>query len=77
MLLMLASAWASVAHRHANEANSSLCQICIAAHSASPTVAALAPKPVFLELLTFTCQVLDAKQHLLAFALSVRPPPIA
>lgn len=77
LLLMLASAWAALVHRHTNEANSSSCQLCIVAHSLAPARAAASPKPVFRRVRVIRHQILDAKQRLLAFSLHVRPPPSA
>jgi hypothetical protein len=75
-VLMFASAWVIIVHRHSSEANSSSCQVCGAAHSTSPAVVSPAPKPVVREVLTVRCQSRDAKQHFVAFALYIRPPPI-
>ena len=77
LVLMLGSAWAEVVHRHANEANSASCQLCVAAHSLAPASAARTPKPVLRRVVAVKHQELDAKKFLLAFSLHVRPPPIA
>jgi len=77
LVLMIASAWAEVVHRHAKETNSSSCQLCIVAHSLAPASAAPSPRPVFQRVRVTKHQVLDAKHRLLAFSLYVRPPPIS
>lgn len=77
LVLMIGSAWAAVVHRHANEANSSSCQLCVMAHSLAPASPAPTPRPVLRRVLATRHQVLDAKQSLLVFTLYVRPPPAA
>jgi hypothetical protein len=75
LLLTLWSALAFAVHHHSNQDESASCQICIAAHSASPTNASPTPKPVFRRIVTLRLQRTAAKQRLIAFALCVRPPP--
>jgi hypothetical protein len=75
LLLTLWSALAFAVHHHSTQDESSTCQVCIAAHSASPTSTAPTPKPVFRRVVIFRSQAAAAKQRLIAFALSVRPPP--
>ncbi len=75
LLLTLWSALAFAMHHHANADESASCQVCIAAHSATPVIAAPTPKPVFCRLTEFRLQTAVAKQRLIAFALYVRPPP--
>jgi hypothetical protein len=77
LLLIVGSTWAAAVHKHADEANAASCQVCIAAHSSAPTTALSTPKPVFQRLLAVAAQISDAKQRFLAFALFIRPPPIA
>lgn len=77
LTLMLASAWAAVAHHHADEATSSSCQVCVVAHSVAPATAPPTPKLVYWQRFTVRHQVAEAKQELRTFALYVRPPPIA
>jgi len=75
LLLTLWSALAFVAHHHSSQNESGACQVCVAAHSASPTNASVAPKPFFRRVIVFRAQPTAAKQRLIAFALCVRPPP--
>lgn len=76
LLLTLWSAAAFVAHQHTDANESAKCTVCIAALSASPTVASLPVQAVFSVISTFRAgPVAAAKQRLIAFALSVRPPP--
>ena len=76
LLLTLWSALAFAVHHHSSQDESATCQVCIAAHSASPTNASPAPKPVFRRVLAFRPQPTDTKQQLIAFALYIRPPPV-
>ncbi len=75
LLLTLWSAFAFAVHRHSSQDESNTCQVCVAAHSASPTNAAPTPKPVFRRVVRFRPKPAAAKQCLVAFALYVRPPP--
>jgi hypothetical protein len=68
------SAMALVAHHHA-KGTESVCTVCVAAHSAAPTVAATLLHATFAPLLTLRAEPVSAKGRLVAFALSVRPPP--
>jgi len=75
ILLTLSSAVAIAVHHHSNSTDTVNCAVCVAAHSASPqSIPAIAPvefPAVSLQL----SKPLSAKQRLVAFALSVRPPP--
>jgi hypothetical protein len=75
LLLTLWSALAFAVHHHSSQDESTTCQVCVAAHSASPTTASPTPKPVFRRVVPFRPRPTDAKQYLVAFALYVRPPP--
>ena len=76
LLLMLSSAIAFVAHQHSDEKESVRCTLCVAAHSASPTAPAVLLRATFAAISIFHPEpVASAKQRLIAFALSVRPPP--
>jgi hypothetical protein len=77
LLLTLWSALAFAMHHHSSADESASCQVCIAAHSSTPVVAAPTPKPLFCRLATVRPQTAVAKQRLIAFALCVRPPPNA
>lgn len=76
LLLTLWSALAFAVHHHSSQDESAACQVCIAAHSASPTNSSPAPKPVFRRVIRFRPQPSSAKQRLAAFALYIRPPPV-
>jgi hypothetical protein len=77
LLLTLWSALAFAVHHHASQDESTRCQVCVAAHSASPTTASPAPRPVFRRVVELRPQPTAAKQRLIVFAQSVRPPPVA
>lgn len=75
LVLTLWAAFAFAVHRHSSGDESTTCQVCIAAHSASPTIISPPPKPVFRRVVPFRPRPASAKQRLVAFALYVRPPP--
>jgi len=75
LLLTLLSAVALVAHHHSSATEAAKCTVCIAAHSASPKATSTLPNATFVPLANFQPKPVSAKQHLLAFALCVRPPP--
>jgi hypothetical protein len=76
LLLMLSSAIAVVAHHHSDANESARCTVCVAAHSVAPTRVLLVPRVTFVAVGTLkTTPVVSTKQRLIAFALSVRPPP--
>jgi hypothetical protein len=73
---MVWSAIALVAHHHADGAESSKCTVCVAAHTAVPTSPTLSPHTNWLVVFPVKTEpVVAAKQRLIAFALTVRPPP--
>ncbi len=75
LLLTLWSALAFAVHHHSSQDESATCQVCMAAHSASPASPSPAPKPIFRRIVRFRLKPAAAKQRLEAFALYVRPPP--
>jgi predicted Na+-dependent transporter len=76
LLLIFGSAIAFAAHQHLDGTESATCTVCVAAHSTSPTVPALLLRTTFFAICTVvTVQIAAAKQRLIAFALTVRPPP--
>jgi hypothetical protein len=76
LLLMLWSAIAFAAHHHSDGDESAKCSVCVAALSAAPTAPALPLCTVFLAVSRVRTEpVAAAKQRLIAFALTVRPPP--
>lgn len=75
LLLTLGSAVATVVHHHSGASDSAKCTVCVAAHSARPSVASslssisaklVAAVPIF---------TVRTQQRLVPFALNVRPPP--
>jgi hypothetical protein len=76
LLLMLSSAIAFVAHHHSDGNETTQCMVCIAAHSAAPTSPVVSAVVTFVALTTLRAKSIESpSQLLLAFALSVRPPP--
>jgi hypothetical protein len=76
VLLTVWSAFAVVAHSHSTTADAARCGVCIAAHSASPAVAAAAPAPTAFSVSAIEARPLALRQRLIGFALCVRPPPV-
>ena len=76
LLLTLCSAVATVTHHHSSANDAAKCTVCVAAHSASPQAAAVLPNQTFVRVLITRSEPVSAKQRLVAFALSVRPPPV-
>jgi hypothetical protein len=77
LVLTFWSAIAFVAHHHSNATESAKCTVCVAAHSAAPKAAANLLNALFTPISTFRAEPVFAQQHLVAFALCVRPPPPA
>ena len=77
LLLTVWSAVAVVVHHHANGTESVRCTICVAAHSAAPKAQAHQLHATFVPVFTLKAQAVSASGQLIAFALSVRPPPTA
>jgi hypothetical protein len=75
LLLTLFSAVALVAHHHSSAGDAAKCTICVTAHSAAPQVSAVLPNRTFVRASISRSEPVSAKQRLVAFALSVRPPP--
>ncbi|MGD0988743.1 MAG: hypothetical protein ABR874_13090 [Candidatus Sulfotelmatobacter sp.] len=75
LALTIWSAFAFAVHRHSSQDESAACQVCVAAHSSSPTTAAPTPRPVFRRAVHYRPKPTSAKQWLSVFALYVRPPP--
>jgi hypothetical protein len=75
LLLTLWSAVAFIAHHHSSATDALKCTVCIAAHSAAPKATSNLPTATSVSLSTFRLEPVSAKQRLVAFALSVRPPP--
>lgn len=77
LLLTVWSAAAVVMHHHADGTESIKCSVCVAAHSAAPKASVHLPHATFAPVDTFRTQPVSARTRLVAFALSVRPPPAA
>jgi hypothetical protein len=75
LLLTFWSAFAFAAHHHSNANEAAKCTVCVAAHSAAPKATARLPKAALVCVSTFRADPVSAKQRVIAFALSVRPPP--
>ena len=75
LLLTLWSAVAVVAHHHSSATDAVKCSVCMAAHAAVPKTTSNLPKASSVCLSTFRQDPVSAKQRLVGFALSVRPPP--
>jgi hypothetical protein len=76
LLLTFWSAIALVAHHHSNGTEAAKCTVCVVAHSASPKSTASLLKAKFTPLSTFLPEPVFAAQSSVAFALSIRPPPV-
>jgi hypothetical protein len=75
LLLALWSVVAFVAHHHSSTNEALTCRVCVAAHSAAPVAAAVASSSAFFPIAAFRAEAVSAQHRLIAFALSVRPPP--
>ena len=74
-LLTVWSAMASVVHQHSNETEGAQCNLCIAAHSASPAVTAGSVSTTFVVECTVTAESVSVQPRFAVFDLVVRPPP--
>jgi disulfide bond formation protein DsbB len=76
LVLMLSTVYSLAAHHHSNSIDAAKCSICIAARSASPITAGTLLHAAFSPVRIVSIpEPVPAKQRLIAFALSVRPPP--
>jgi hypothetical protein len=76
LLLTFWSAGALIAHHHSSANDAAKCSVCVAAHSTAPkTTTSTLPDTAFVIREAFRAQPVATKQRLVAFALSVRPPP--
>ncbi len=76
LLLTLMSAYGFAAHQHSDSLDEAKCTVCVIAHSASPAAACQLPGTfLILVQLVVPAEPLPAKQHLIPFELTVRPPP--
>jgi hypothetical protein len=75
IVLTFWSAIAFITHQHSSTTEAAKCTVCVAAHSASPKVRSAPLNTRFVPVATLRLEPVSAKQRLIAFALSVRPPP--
>ena len=78
LLCVALTVWSAVAlaaHHHSSATESAKCTVCVAAHSAAPKAISPQTHTSFFVVFTFRVEPVSAKQRLIAFALSVRPPP--
>jgi hypothetical protein len=75
LLLTFLSAFVFVAHHHSKASEAAKCAVCVAAHSASPKAIIIPRGVMFVSVTTLLPEPISAKQRLIVFALSVRPPP--
>jgi hypothetical protein len=75
LLLTFFSAGALVAHHHSSPNDALKCTVCVTAHSASPRAVSTLSSQTFVRVSSVRLETVSAKQNLVAFALSVRPPP--
>jgi hypothetical protein len=76
LLLMFVSAYAFAAHQHSSSLDEAQCAVCVIGHTASPAASCKLPS-AFVVLVHFVvlAEPVSAKQRLVPFALTVRPPP--
>jgi len=78
LMCLLLTFWSAIAfavHHHSNGTESAKCTVCVAAHSAAPRASANLLKATFTAISTFRAEPVSFTHRLVAFALSVRPPP--
>ena len=75
LLLTLLSAYGFATHKHFRSSDEAQCAVCIVAHSASPKATSAPLKVRFVAVSTFRAEPVETKRCLIAFPLSVRPPP--
>jgi hypothetical protein len=68
---------AFVAHHHSSATDAVKCTVCVTVHSAAPKTGSYLQNASFIRVSTFRPVPVSVKQRLVAFALSVRPPPEA
>jgi hypothetical protein len=75
LLLTFFSAGAVVVHHHTGATDAVKCTVCVTAHAAAPKAVSTLPNRTFIRATAVRLDPVSAKQRLVAFALSVRPPP--
>lgn len=76
LILIFWSALAFAYHNHSSTTEATQCNVCVVAHSASPIASFVLTEAVLVEVSTFQAEPTSTKQHLAAFALYIRPPPL-
>jgi len=77
LLLTIWSAVGFAAHHHSNSTESAKCTVCVAAHTSAPRATAAPQKVTLTHVIAVPAEPLAANEAVVAFALSVRPPPAA
>jgi hypothetical protein len=75
ILLTFWSAIALTAHHHTNATDSAKCTVCVAAHTSTPKTASRLINRTFIAVVVHLQDPVSAKQRIVGFALTVRPPP--
>jgi len=75
LLLTFFSAAALVTHHHSGATDTLKCTVCVTAHASTPKAVSTLPSLTFVGVSAVRLEAACAKQRLIAFALSVRPPP--
>jgi hypothetical protein len=76
LVLIFVSAYGFAAHQHSSSLDEAQCAVCVVAHSASAVATYELPRTsLVLVSLQLPAEPLPAKQRLVPFALTVRPPP--
>ncbi|PYV86581.1 MAG: hypothetical protein DMG90_20890 [Acidobacteria bacterium] len=77
ILLTLWSAVAVVAHHHVNKTDAQKCSVCVSAHGSVAVSRIQTATPIFVQIAPLRFKSFSSEFRVVAFALSVRPPPQA
>jgi hypothetical protein len=75
LLLTLWSVFALTAHHHSSSLEAARCTVCLAAHSASPITASPVSNATLVPVSVVIAEPISSQYKIIAFALTVRPPP--
>jgi len=78
LVCLLLTVWSAVglaAHHHSSRVEAARCSVCVTAHSAAPKAIATLPQAKFVYASAPVLETGSAQQHMISFALRVRPPP--
>ena len=78
LVCLLLTVWSAVglaAHHHSSRTEAARCSVCVTAHSAAPKAVANLLQATFVLASAPVLDTVSARQRLISFALSVRPPP--